>query len=247
MGRLQGKVALITGAARGIGRASADAFLREGAEVIATDIDAAGLSDLDHCTTRQLDACDALAIALLAEEFPAVDVLFNCAGCVHSGTVLECSEDDWNRSFSLNARAMFLMIRAFLPAMIKRNHGSIINMSSVASSLKGVPNRFAYSASKGAVIGLTKALAADFIHQGIRANAICPGTVKSPSLRERVVAQAAQSGKSVDEVWSLYSARQPIGRLGTAEEVAALAVYLASDESAYTTGAVHIIDGGLTM
>lgn len=247
MGRLRGKVALITGAAQGIGRASAEAFIREGADVIATDIDVPRLADLRGCRTCQLDVCDASGIEVLAREFPAIDVLFNCAGYVHSGTVLECSEEDWSRSFDLNARAMFLMIRAFLPGMIKRKGGSIINMSSAASSVKGVPNRFAYSASKAAVIGLTKAVAADFIQQGIRANAICPGTVSSPSLRERVLAQASETGISVDEVWSLYHKRQPIGRLGTPEEVAALAVYLASDESAYTTGAIHMIDGGLTM
>lgn len=245
MGRLRGKIALITGAAQGIGRASAEAFIREGADVIATDIDASRLSDL-RCQTRRLDVCDDSGIAALAKEFP-VDVLFNCAGYVHSGTVLECSEEDWKRSFDLNARAMFLTIRAFLPGMIERKGGSIINMSSAASSVKGVPNRFAYSASKAAVIGLTKAVAADFIQQGIRANAICPGTVSSPSLRERVMAQAKEAGMSVDEVWSLYHKRQPIGRLGTPEEVAALAVYLASDESAYTTGAIHVIDGGLSM
>jgi 2-keto-3-deoxy-L-fuconate dehydrogenase len=247
MDRLRGKVALITGAAQGIGRASAEAFIREGAEVIATDIDVSQLDVLRECKTRQLDVCDASAIAALAGDFSAIDVLFNCAGYVHIGTVLECSEKDWNRSFDLNARAMFLTIQAFLPGMIRRKGGSIINMSSAASSVKGVTNRFAYSASKAAVIGLTKAVAADFIQLGIRANAICPGTVNSPSLGERVLAQAKETGMSVDDVWSLYCKRQPIGRLGTPEEVAALAVYLASDESAYTTGAIHVIDGGLSM
>jgi 2-keto-3-deoxy-L-fuconate dehydrogenase len=247
MGRLKGKTALITGAARGIGRASAEAFAREGARVIATDIDESHLATLTECVVRRLDIRESPAIKLLAQEFLDVDVLFNCAGYVHSGTVLECSEDDWSRSFDLNARSMYLSIQSFLPGMLKRGKGSIINMASVASSVKGVPNRFAYSASKAAVIGLTKAIAADFINHGIRANVICPGTVKSPSLEERVAAQATQTGKSVDEVWSLYAQRQPIGRLGSAQEIAALAVYLASDESEYTTGAVHVIDGGLSM
>ena len=247
MGRLEGKVALITGAAQGIGRACAETFAREGAKVVATDIDETELASLKGCTSRRLDVRDASRIEQLAREFPDVDVLFNCAGYVHAGTVLECSDDDWNRSFDLNARAIFLMIRSFLPGMLKRCKGSIINMASVASSVKGVPNRFAYSASKAAVVGLTKAIAADFILQGIRANVICPGTVKSPSLEKRVAAPASQMGKSVDEVWSLYAQRQPIGRLGSPQEIASLAVYLASDESEYTTGAVHIIDGGLSM
>jgi 2-keto-3-deoxy-L-fuconate dehydrogenase len=247
MGRLQGKTALITAAAQGIGRASVEAFVREGAQVIATDINIAHLASLKDCIALQLDVRDASAIASMAKTFPNVDILFNCAGFVHSGTILECSEDDWNRSIDLNARSMFLTIRSFLPGMLNRRRGSIINMASVASSVKGVPNRFAYSASKAAVIGLTKALAADFVQQGIRANAICPGTVMSPSLLERVATQAAHSGKSEGEVLSLYAGRQPIGRLGSPEEVAALAVYLGSDESAYATGAVHVIDGGLSM
>ncbi|MEO6966475.1 MAG: SDR family oxidoreductase [Acidobacteriaceae bacterium] len=247
MARLQGKTALITGAAQGIGRVSAEVFIREGARVIAVDLNGSQLATLGGCITRQMDARDAPAIASLAQEFPDVDVLFNCAGYVHSGTVLECNEDDWNRSFDLNARTMFLTIRAFLPRMLERSHGSIINMASVASSIKGVPNRFAYTASKAAVIGLTKSVATDFILRGVRCNAICPGTVESPSLQARIVEQAAQSGKTINEVQSLYAARQPIGRLGRPEEIAALAVYLASDESEYTTGAIHVIDGGLSM
>jgi 2-keto-3-deoxy-L-fuconate dehydrogenase len=247
MGRLQGKTALITGAAQGIGRATAEAFIHEGARVIATDINEDHLSTLEGCISRQLDVRDEASIVSLAKDFPEVSVLFNCAGSVHCGNILECDEDDWNRSFDLNVRAMFRTIRSFLPGMLQGKSGSIINMASVASSIKGVPNRFAYGSSKAAVIGLTKAVAADFVSRGIRCNAICPGTVESPSLQQRVIEQAEQSGKSVDEVRLFYAARQPMGRLGRAEEIAALAVYLASDESAYTTGAIHVIDGGLSM
>lgn len=247
MGRLQGKMAVITGAAQGIGRASTNAFVREGARVIAVDIHESHLSTLEGCTTRCVDVQDASAIALLAHDYPDVDVLFNCAGYVHAGTVLECSDDDWSRSFDLNARSMFLTIRAFLPNMLERRGGSIVNMASVASSVKGVVNRFAYTSSKAAVIGLTKSVAADFIMNGIRCNAICPGTVESPSLQARIAEQATQSGKNVEDIQKLYVERQPMGRLGKQEEIAALAVYLASDESAYTTGAIHVIDGGLSM
>jgi 2-keto-3-deoxy-L-fuconate dehydrogenase len=247
MGRLQGKTALITGAAQGIGRATAEAFIHEGARVVATDINEDHLSTLEGCISRRLDVRDEASIVSLAEDFPEVNVLFNCAGFVHCGNILECDEDDWNRSFDLNVRSMFRTIRSFLPGMLQGKSGSIINMASVASSIKGVPNRFAYGSSKAAVIGLTKAIAADFVSRGIRCNAICPGTVESPSLQERVIEQAGQSGKSVDEVRLFYAARQPMGRLGRAEEIAALAVYLASDESAYTTGAIHVIDGGLSM
>jgi 2-keto-3-deoxy-L-fuconate dehydrogenase len=215
--------------------------------VIAVDIDEALLSTLKGCITRCFDVRDASAIASLAVDHPEVDILFNCAGSVHSGTVLDCTDEDWNRSFDLNTRSMFLTIRAFLPKMLERHHGSIINMASVASSVKGVPNRFAYTASKAAVVGLTKSVAADFVTHGIRCNAICPGTVESPSLQARIAAQAAQSGTNLTEVQKLYIERQPIGRLGRPEEIAALAVYLASDESGYTTGAIHVIDGGLSM
>lgn len=247
MGRLQGKTAVITGAAHGIGRAGAVAFMREGARVIAVDVNEALLSNLDGCTTYCFDLRNEASVISLAGDHPEVDVLFNCAGYVHCGSVLDCSNDDWERSFDLNAKTMFLTIRAFLPRMLERRCGSIINMASVASSIKGVPDRFAYTASKGAVIGLTKSVAADFVKRGIRCNAICPGTVDSPSLHARIVTQAAQSGASEKDVENMFVDRQPMGRWGRPEEIAALAVYLASDESAYTTGAIHVIDGGLLM
>jgi 2-keto-3-deoxy-L-fuconate dehydrogenase len=246
--RLKGKKALITAAAQGIGRASALAFAGEGATVIATDIDTAKLETLKReakgqLETRKLDVTDAAAIAALAQELGALDVLFNCAGFVHHGTVLDCTEKDWDFTMTLNVRSMYLMIRAFLPAMLKRGKGgSIINMSSGASSVKAAPNRFVYGTSKAAVIGLTKAVAIDFIKQGIRCNAICPGTIATPSLEDRI---AAQGG--TQEVRNAFIARQPLGRLGTPEEIAALAVYLASDESTFTTGAIHIVDGGWTL
>ena len=246
--RLKGKKALITAAAQGIGRASALAFAGEGAQVVATDIDAGKLEALKRdakgaMETRWLDVSDAAAIAALARELGAVDVLFNCAGFVHHGTVLNCTEKDWDFTMTLNVRSMYLMIRAFLPAMLKRGQGaSIINMSSGASSVKAAPNRFVYGTSKAAVIGLTKAVAIDFIKQGIRCNAICPGTIATPSLEDRI---AAQGG--TQEVRNAFIARQPLGRLGTADEIAALAVYLASDESTFTTGAIHLIDGGWTL
>jgi 2-keto-3-deoxy-L-fuconate dehydrogenase len=187
---------------------------------------------------------DPQAIAALAEETGALDVLFNCAGVVHSGDILTCTEREWQFALDLNVTAMFRMIRAFLPTMLERNHGSVINMSSVASSIKGVPNRFAYSASKAAVIGLTRSVAADYVTRGIRCNAICPGTVESPSLRQRIAAQAKAEGRSEAEVYAAFVSRQPIGRIGKTEEIAQLALYLASDASSYTTGTVQIIDGG---
>jgi 2-keto-3-deoxy-L-fuconate dehydrogenase len=247
-GRLGGKTALVTAAAQGIGRASALAFAAEGARVVATDIDAEKLRELaplgpGDIERRRLDVTDPEAIAALARELGALDVLFNCAGFVHHGTVLDCGEKDWEFTIDLNLRSMYRMIRAFLPAMLERGRGaSIINMASAVSSVKGAPNRFVYGTSKAGVIGLTKAVAIDFIKQGIRCNAICPGTVDTPSLAGRI---AAQGGGS--EVRQAFVARQPVGRLGTPEEIAALALYLASDESRFTTGAIHVIDGGWTL
>jgi len=245
-GRLAGKKALVTAAAQGIGRASAEAFVREGAEVIATDVNQDALATLAGCATRRLDVTDASAIAALAREVGPLDVLFNCAGIVHAGTVLECTDADWDTAFAVNATAMFHTIRAFLPGMLAKGGGSIINMSSVASSVTGVPNRFAYGASKAAVIGITKSIAGDFVGTGIRCNAICPGTVESPSLRDRVRAQAQASGRAEADVLAEFEGRQPMGRLGRPDEIAALAVYLASDESAFTTGTVSVVDGGWT-
>ena len=241
-GRLSGKKALITAAAQGIGRASAIAFAAEGAEVIATDVSEEKLAGIEGVKTRRLDVTDGKAVAALAKELGALDVLFNVAGWVHHGTILDCSEADWDRSFDINVKSMYRTCRAFLPAMLEKGGGSVINMASGASSVRGIPNRFAYGATKAAVIGLTKALAADFIKRGIRVNAICPGTIETPSLGERI---AAQGG--TEAVRQAFIDRQPMGRLGRAEEVAALAVYLASDESSFTTGQIHIVDGGFSL
>jgi 2-keto-3-deoxy-L-fuconate dehydrogenase len=239
MARLLGKIALVTAAGAGIGRASAELFAREGARVIATDVNGDLLAQIEGCETRRLDVLDLDAIADLAQDLGAVDVLFNCAGVVHSGTILDCDEVAWAFSNDLNVTAQYRMIRAFLPAMLAAGGGSIVNMSSVASSIKGVPGRFAYGATKAAVIGLTKAVAADFVGQGVRCNAICPGTVDTPSLNQRL----ADTG-DYDAARKAFTARQPMGRLGRPEELAQLALYLASDESAFTTGQIHIIDGG---
>ncbi len=246
VGRLKNKNTLITAAGMGIGRSTVMAFVSEGARVLATDIDPESLASLkEECPeieTRLLDITNAEAIQAIAKETGTIDVLFNCAGFVHHGTLLDCEESDWDFSFDLNVRSMYRMIRAFLPAMLEAGGGSIVNMSSVASSVKGLPNRFVYGASKAAVVGLTKSVAIDFIKQGIRCNAICPGTVESPSLQERIKAQ----GGNFEDVMAAFVARQPIGRIGTPEEIAALVVYLASDESAYTTGVAWSIDGGMT-
>ena len=245
--RLAGKTALVTAAGQGIGRAVALAFVREGARVIATDINTEALATLaaeTGCTTLKLDATDPAAITAAAAAHGGVNVLFNGAGYVHSGTVLDCTEADWDFAFNLNVRSQFRLIKAFVPGMLEGGGGSIINVASVAGSIKGAPNRFVYGTTKAAIIGLTKAVAADFITKGIRCNAICPGTVESPSLRDRIAAQAAASGQTLDQVEAAFIARQPMGRLGRVEEIARLAVYLASDESAFTTGTAQVIDGG---
>jgi 2-keto-3-deoxy-L-fuconate dehydrogenase len=242
--RLKGKTALITAAGQGIGRATAEAFVREGATVIAADINADAVATIEGAIARRLDVTDKDAVAAIASEFPEVNVLYNCAGTVHAGTILDCDEDAWNFSVNLNVTAMYRTIRAFLPAMLKRyedagTQSSIINMSSIASSVKGIPNRFAYGATKAAVIGLTKAVAADFVTKGIRCNAICPGTVETPSLLQRL-----RDTGDFDKAYAEFTARQAMGRFGKVDELAALAVYLASDESSFTTGQPHIIDGG---
>jgi len=251
--RLAGKTAFITAAGQGIGRATAEAFVREGARVIATDINDELLADLARavgCETRRLDVTDASAVLAASIEANAkgtVNVLFNGAGYVHHGTILECDEVAFDFSIDLNVRAMYRVTRAFLPPMLKAGGGSIVNVASAASSIKGVPNRFVYTATKAAVIGMTKSIAADFITRGIRCNAICPGTVESPSLRQRIDAQAKANQQSLAEIEAAFVARQPMGRIGTAAEIAALAVYLASDESAFTTGTAQVIDGGWSM
>lgn len=245
--RLAGKTAFVTAAAQGIGRATAEAFAREGAQVIATDVNEAllgGLAALPGVQVQRLDVRDAAAIAGVAAAAGPVDILFNGAGFVHAGTVLDCTDDEWDFAFDLNVRSMVRTIKAFLPGMLERGRGSIVNMASVAGSLKGAPNRFVYGTTKGAVIALTKSVAADFVTRGIRCNAICPGTVESPSLRERIAAQAVAAGQTVAQVEAAFVARQPMGRLGRVDEIAALAVYLASDESSFTTGVAHVIDGG---
>jgi 2-keto-3-deoxy-L-fuconate dehydrogenase len=250
-GRLKGKRALVTAAGQGIGRAIAEAFIAEGAQVIATDLDAGKLKGLKKATAFVLDVRDTAKVDALAmdviKKHGAPDILVNCAGYVHQGSVIACSEQDWDLSFDLNVKSMHRMLRAFIPAMLRNGGGSIINISSAVSSIRGVPNRYAYGATKAAVIGLTKAVAADFIRKGLRANAICPGTIQSPSLDGRIEVVAKSTGKSLKAVRSDFVDRQPIGRLGTAAEVAALAVFLASDESSYITGQPHLVDGGMAL
>ena len=246
-GRLSGKTAFLTAAAQGIGRATALAFVREGARVIATDKARDKLEGIAGAELKALDVLSTEAVERMAKDVGPVDILFNCAGFVHHGTVLDTSERDWDFSFDLNVKAMHRTIKAFLPGMLHRGRGSIVNISSGASSVRGIPNRYAYGASKAAVIGLTKAVAADYIRQGIRCNAICPGTIESPSLDSRIEEQAKATGKPVAEIRQAFIDRQPMGRLGKPEEIAMLAVYLASDESSYTTGQIHLADGGFAL
>lgn len=250
-GRLNNKLALVTAAGQGIGRAIAEAFLAEGARLIATDLDAAKLEGLDRATRYRLDVrstpeVEALARTVAADA-GALDVLVNCAGFVHNGTVLDCSEQDWSFSFDLNVTSIHRMLRAFLPGMLGNGGGSIVNIASAVSSIRGVPNRYVYGTTKAAIIGLTKSVAADFIKRGLRVNAICPGTIQSPSLDQRIAAAARETGRTLADVRQGFVDRQPMGRLGTPQEVAALAVFLASDEASYITGQAHLVDGGMAL
>ncbi len=243
--RLEGKIAFVTAAGQGIGRATAIALAREGAEVIATDIDSEKLKELPTkagISTNVLDVLDTKAVTDMAKQIPTPNVVFNCAGYVHQGTILDCTDADWDFSFALNVRSHFIVTKALLPGLIEKKDGSIINVASVASSIKGIPNRYAYGASKAAVIGMTKALAADFVREGIRVNAICPGTVDTPSLGDRM-----RELGDIEKARQNFISRQPMGRLGTSEEIAEAAVYLASNESAFITGQTIIIDGGITI
>jgi 2-keto-3-deoxy-L-fuconate dehydrogenase len=250
MDRMKGKRAFLTAAGAGIGRATAIAFAREGAEVIATDLKPELIKDLPSqgiAAVHALDVRDTAAVRALAGKVGAVDVLFNCAGYVHHGTVLTTSDADWDFSFDVNVKSMHRTIGAFLQGMLDKGHGSIVNVASGASSVRGIANRYVYGASKAAVIGLTKSVAADFIRRGIRCNAICPGTIQSPSLDDRIAAQAKAQGKTLEEIRQQFIDRQPMARLGTAEEIASMAVYLASDESSYATGQIYLVDGGFAL
>jgi 2-keto-3-deoxy-L-fuconate dehydrogenase len=249
--RLKDKTAVVTAAGQGIGRAISEAFIAEGARVIATDIDPAKLEGLATVRRQALDVRSTAAVEMLAGEvtqaFGPPDILVNCAGFVHHGTVLDCSEADWDFSFDVNVKSIHRMLRAFLPGMLSRRRGAIVNISSAVSTIRAVPNRYVYAATKAAIIGLTKAVAIDFIKQGIRANAICPGTIETPSLGGRVADLASATGKPIESVRQDFVDRQPMGRLGTAAEVAALAVFLASDEASYITGQAHLVDGGMAL
>jgi 2-dehydro-3-deoxy-L-fuconate 4-dehydrogenase len=249
--RVQNKVALVTAAGQGIGRAIAEALIAEGGIVIATDVAEDKVKDLKARMRQKLDVraqgdIDALA-KTVAHEFGALDILVNCAGYVANGSVLDCTDKDWDFSFDLNVKSMHRTIKAFLPAMLEKKSGSIVNISSAVSSIRGVPNRYAYGATKAAVIGLTKAVAADFIKLGIRCNAVCPGTIESPSLEQRIATASKETGKSLEAVRQDFISRQPMGRLGTPQEVAALALFLASDEASYITGQAHLVDGGMAL
>ncbi|MBC22477.1 MAG: NAD(P)-dependent oxidoreductase [Phycisphaerae bacterium] len=243
MDRLSGKTAFLTAAGQGIGRATAIAFAREGARVIATDINEATLETLQSTSgsieTFRLDVMDQSMVTSVISEIGPVDILFNCAGFVHHGTILDCTEEEFDHSFDLNVKSVYRITRAMIPAMIESGGGSIINVASVASSIKGAKDRYVYGATKAALVGMTRAIAIDFVDKGIRCNAICPGTIQSPSLDQRIAAQG-----DPEQARAAFIARQPMGRIGTPEEVAELAVYLAGDESGYTTGTIHVIDGG---
>ncbi len=246
-GRLKGKVAVVTAAGAGIGQAIAMAFVAEGAKVFATDINRAALDVIPRARKMKLDVLSDKAVARFAEKVGPIDILVNAAGFVHHGTILDCDDKAWEFSFDLNVKSMHRMTRAFLPGMLEKGRGSIVNIASGAGSVRGIPNRYVYGATKAAVIGLTKAVAADFIKKGIRANAICPGTIQSPSLDQRIADLAKASGQSLEAVRQAFIDRQPMGRLGMAEEIAMLAVYLGSDEASYTTGQIHLADGGFAL
>ena len=247
-GTLANKTAFVTAAGQGIGRATALAFAAAGARVIATDVDEAKVRQIasDRIRTAKLDVLHAADIAQASQDAGPVDILFNCAGFVHQGTLLEATEEEWERAFDHNARSMFRTMKAFLPGMIDRGHGVIVNMSSVVSSVKGLASRFVYGATKAAVVGMTKSVAFDYVAKGIRCNCICPGTVHTPSLEERIAANAAAAG-SIDAARAAFVSRQPMGRLATPEEIAALVVYLASDAAQFITGQAIVIDGGITL
>lgn len=246
-GRLKGKVAVVTAAGAGIGRAIAEAFVREGAKVYATDLNRGALDGIARATKMKLDVTSERQVSSFAQKVGPIDILANCAGYVFHGTILETDDKAWDFSFDLNVRSMHRMTKAFLPGMLEKGAGSIVNIASGAGSVRGIPNRYVYGTTKAAVVGMTKAVAADFIRKGIRANAICPGTIQSPSLDQRIAAQAKATGQSLEAVRQAFVDRQPMGRLGTPEEIAMLAVYLASDESSYTTGQIHLADGGFAL